>query len=142
LRKLVITPLAVATRRSAPMPSWMRAVIAIGSIVVICTLFSKVGLQPVGVGVLIAVIISGFGLGLLALNLIGPWLVAKVGTAKLKKAESPEQLLAARMILESPGGAWRQVSGVAMAAFVAVIGGSGAAMFGFSENDVAGSWEK
>lgn len=141
LRKLVITPLAVATRRSVPMPSWMRAVIAIGSIVVIYTLFSKVGLLPVGLGVLITIVISGFGVGLLALNLIGPWLVAKVGTAKLKKAESPEQLLAARMILESPGGAWRQVSGVAMAAFVAVIGGSGAAMFAFSENDVAGSWE-
>lgn len=141
LRKVVITPLAVATRRSAPMPSWMRAVIAIGSIVVICTVFSKIGLLPVGMGVLIAIIISGFGVGLLALNLIGPWLVAKVGTAKLKKAESPEQLLAARMILESPGGAWRQVSGVAMAAFVAVIGGSGAAMFGFSENELASSWE-
>lgn len=141
LRKLVITPLAVATRRTAPMPSWIRAVIGIGSIVVLCTLFDKIGLLPVGMGVLLTIIISGFGLGLLALNLIGPWLVAKVGKAKLNKATTPEELLAARMILESPGAAWRQVSGVAMAAFVAVIGGAGAAMFEFSDTQSTGTWE-
>ncbi|PQZ96895.1 permease [Arthrobacter sp. MYb224] len=141
LRKLVITPLAVATRRVAPVPSWLRAVITVGSIVVLYSLFTNVGLLPVDLGVLIAIIIGGFALGLLALNLIGPWLVAKVGKSKLNKANNAEQLLAARMILESPVAAWRQVSGVAMASFVAVIGGTGAAMFGFGEAQATGTWE-
>lgn len=141
LRKLVITPLAVATRRSTPTPSWIRAAVAVGSIALLCTLFSQIGLLPLAMGVMITIIIAGFAVGLLALNLIGPWLVAKVGKRKLAKATGPEQLLAARMILESPGAAWRQVSGVAMAAFVAVIGGSGAAMFGFSQGNDTGTWE-
>ncbi|WP_138925814.1 hypothetical protein [Glutamicibacter creatinolyticus] len=66
--------------------------------------------------------------GLGVMNLVGPWLVAMVGRAKLRKAQDGAQLLAARMILESPQQAWRQVSGVAMAAFIAVVGGTGAAM--------------
>jgi len=128
LRKLMITPLAVATRRSVPVPSWIRALITVGGILVLSLIFSSVGQVAQSIAMMLAVIIGGFGFGLLVLNLVGPYLVSKVGASKLKKAESPQQLLAARMILENPAASWRQVSGVAMASFVAVVGGSGAAL--------------
>lgn len=141
LRKLVITPLAVATRRTVPVPSWKRALITVGSIGVLYLVFSNLGSVAQEMAVLIVVIVAGLGFGLLVLNLVGPYLVSKVGASKLKKASSPQQLLAARMILESPAESWRQVSGVAMASFVAVVGGSGAAMMKLTESEVVeSSW--
>jgi len=45
------------------------------------------------------------------------------------------------MILESPVESWRQVSGVAMASFVAVVGGSGAAMMSMTDDGLSrGTW--
>ncbi|WP_345470657.1 permease [Glutamicibacter ectropisis] len=128
LRKLMITPLAVATRRSVPVPSWIRAAITVGGILVLSLLFTNLSQVAQSIAVVLIVILGGFGLGMLILNLVGPYLVSKVAQSKLKKAQTPQQLLAARMILENPAESWRQVSGVAMASFVAVIGGSGAAM--------------
>jgi len=141
LRKLVISPLAVATRRTVPVPSWVRALITVGSIIVLCLLFLNLGKVTESLAAIIVVILGGFGLGLLALNLVGTYLVSKVGQSKLKKAQTPQQLLAARMILENPTVSWRQVSGVAMASFVAVVGGSGAAMMQQSATDeINHSW--
>lgn len=141
LRKLMITPLAVATRRSVPVPSWLRAVITVGGILLLCLVFSNLGTVAQDLATILAVIIIGFGFGLLVLNLVGPYLVSKVGQNKLKKAETPQQLLAARMILENPAESWRQVSGVAMASFVAVVGGSGAAMMkGAPAQESSNNW--
>lgn len=136
LRKLVISPLSVATRRTVPVPSWVRALISVGSIIVLCLVFLNLGKVTESIAVIIVVILAGFGFGLLVLNLVGPYLVSKVGKRKLKTAKTPQQLLAARMILESPAESWRQVSGVAMASFVAVVGGSGAALMQQSATDV------
>ena len=140
LRKLVITPLAVATRQTVPVPSWIRAAISIGSIVVLYTILNNLGAVAQDLATMVAVIVGGFAFGLLILNLIGPWLVAKVGKSKLAKAEKPEELLAARMILENPAESWRQVSGVAMASFVAVVGGSGAALMSMGGADAEPGW--
>lgn len=136
LRKLVISPLSVATRRTVPVPSWVRALISVGKIIVLCLVFLNLGKVTESIAVIIVVILAGFGFGLLVLNLVGPYLVSKVGKRKLKTAKTPQQLLAARMILESPAESWRQVSGVAMASFVAVVGGSGAALMQQSATDV------
>lgn len=141
LRKLVITPLAVATRRTVPVPHWKRALMTVGGIAVLYLLFSNLGTVAKDIATVITVIVAGLGLGLLVLNLVGPYLVSKVGQSKLKKANAGQQLLAARMILEDPAGSWRQVSGVAMASFVAVVGGSGAALMKHSEAEVVeASW--
>lgn len=140
LRKLVITPLAVATRQTVPVPSWIRAAISIGSIVVLYAILNNLGAVAQDLATMIVVIVGGFAFGLLILNLIGPWLVAKVGKSKLAKAEKPEELLAARMILENPAESWRQVSGVAMASFVAVVGGSGAALMGMGSSEAEPGW--
>ncbi|MGO2808777.1 MAG: FtsX-like permease family protein [Glutamicibacter arilaitensis] len=141
LRKLVITPLAVASRRQVPTPGWLRAVIAVGGIVVLGLVFAKMGQFLQSIAAIIAVVVGGFGFGLLIMNLIGPFLVSKVGKRKLRKANTPQELLSARMILESPAESWRQVSGVAMASFVAVVGGSGAAMMSTTDDGLSrGTW--
>jgi hypothetical protein len=59
-----------------------------------------------------------------------------IGRGSAKRASTPERLLAARSILESPKAAWRQVSGVAMTSFVAVVAGTGVALM-----DAAGGAE-
>lgn len=141
LRKLVITPLAVASRRQVPTPGWLRAVIAVGGIVVLGLVFANMGQFLQSIAAIIAVVVGGFGFGLLIMNLIGPFLVSKVGKRKLRKANTPQELLSARMILESPAESWRQVSGVAMASFVAVVGGSGAAMMSMTDDGLSrGTW--
>ena len=142
LRKLVITPLAVRKRSTVPSPSWLRALVTVAGIAGLYALFTNLGLVTGDLAVMIVVLVGGMGLGLGIMNLVGPWLVAVVGREKLRKAASPAQLLGARMILESPQAAWRQVSGVAMASFVAVVGGSGAALMQFSQDDThLSSWE-
>ncbi|MDN6202295.1 MAG: permease, partial [Micrococcaceae bacterium] len=77
---------------------------------------------------MIAVLIGAFAAVLAVLNIVGPWAVRLLAGHSLTRAQTPERLLAARMILESPAAAWRQVSAVAMTSFVAVLGGSGAAL--------------
>ncbi|WP_418907356.1 FtsX-like permease family protein [Glutamicibacter endophyticus] len=141
LRKLVISPLAVRQRVNVPRPSWVRAAIAVGGVGLIYMVFANLGAFAQSLATITLVLLFGLGIGLLVLNLIGPWLIAVIGRRKLAKAERPEQLLAARMILESPKALWRQVAPLAMAAFVAVVGGSGAALMSQSAVDPTGGWE-
>lgn len=127
MRKIIVSPLGVRNRVQTPKPRWIRALIVVGLILLISQAFSMMAMFE-DLAVVIAVLLGGFALGLGALNLVGPWAVGLIGKAKLRKAETPEKLLAARMILENPAQAWRQVSGIAMTCFVAVVGGSGAAL--------------
>ncbi|MFL4475491.1 permease [Paeniglutamicibacter sp. MACA_103] len=127
LRRIIVSPLGVRNRTTTPKPRWIRAVVVAALILAVSLAFSM--LSAFGsMAVILAVLLGGFAVGLGALNLVGPWAVKVIGNAKLKKAEAPAALLAARMILENPSQAWRQVSGIAMTGFVAVIGGSGAAL--------------
>lgn len=127
LRRVVISPLGVRTRTTPPTPHGVRAVIAIA---VVAAGFVAGRIVP-GIGGAIAMItglVAIFGAGLLVLNLIGPW-VLKVGArVQLRGAKTPSRLLAARIVLDDPKGAWRQVSGVAMASFMAVFAGTGVAL--------------
>lgn len=136
LRRIIVSPLGVRNRTATPKPRWIRALIVAVLILVIYQAFSMMAAFE-SIAIMLAVLLGGFALGLGALNLVGPWAVGLIGKAKLKKAEKPEQLLAARMILENPAQAWRQVSGVAMTCFVAVVGGSGAALMKVSVGESA-----
>ncbi|XBH22820.1 FtsX-like permease family protein [Jonesiaceae bacterium BS-20] len=127
LKRIIVSPLGVRNRVTVPRPKWIRVVVVAAIILMIYASFSMLG-QFKSVAVMMAVLLGGIGLGLGALNLVGPWAVGLIGRSKLKRAETPDKLLAARMILESPTQAWRQVSGIAMTSFVAVVGGSGAAL--------------
>ncbi|MGL3805165.1 permease [Paeniglutamicibacter sp. R2-26] len=127
LRRIIVSPLGVRNRTQVPAPRWIRALVVGVLVLAIYQAFSMMAAFQ-SLAIMVAVLLGGFALGLGALNLVGPWAVGLIGKAKLKRAERPEQLLAARMVLENPAQAWRQVSGVAMTCFVAVVGGSGAAL--------------
>jgi hypothetical protein len=47
---------------------------------------------------------------------------------RLRRASRAHQLLSARSVLDSPKAAWRQVSGIAMAGFIAVFAGTAVAL--------------
>lgn len=130
LRRVVISPLGVALRQNAPKLAWVQAILAVGGVVAAAVVINAIsGFGSVG-GIIMVIGALGFafGIALLALDLIGSWVLGLFGRSKAKRAQRPADLLAARQVLESPRAAWRQVSGVAMASFVAVFAGSGVAL--------------
>lgn len=141
LRRVVISPLGVALKQHAPKLPWVQALFAVAGIVLASAIISAVnGLGAAGgFTAIIAGLGIAFGVALLALDLIGSWLIGVFGRGKAKRAQTPADLLAARQILESPRGAWRQVSGVAMASFVAVFAGSGVALLSAVEEPGSGA---
>ena len=127
LRRVVISPLGVRTRTDVPRVHWIRAVLAV---LVIFVAFIVVQVFPgtAGIVITIAVLACIFAAALAVLNLIGPWALKVHARAGLRRAENSSRLLAARFILDSPKAAWRQVSGIAMASFMAVFAGTGVAL--------------
>lgn len=127
LRKVVVTPLGVRTRQTADGAHWVRGLIA--AVVVVLGVVAMGLLSSFGAFIVIIAVMGGcFGLALLALNLMGPWILRLRASSQLKRAKRPEQLLAARTVLESPKESWRQVGGVAMTSFVGVFVGVGMAV--------------
>ena len=127
LRRVVISPLGVRTRTTPRTPHWVRAVVAVAAI---AAGFIAGNVVP-GIGGTIA-IITGlaaiFAVGLLVLNLVGPWVLTVGARMQLRRAKTPARLLAACIVLDDAKGAWRQVSGVAMSSFMAVFAGTGVAL--------------
>ncbi|GAA2927191.1 FtsX-like permease family protein [Microbacterium luteolum] len=127
LRRVVISPLGVRTRSSVSSVHWIRAVIAAGAVAiafVLIKVFPSVGSLVATIAVLAGV----FGAVLAVLNIVGPWVLKVSASRQLRRAEQPERLLAARIVLDSPKTAWRQVGGIAMASFMAVFAGTGVAL--------------
>ncbi|WP_342024251.1 FtsX-like permease family protein [Arthrobacter citreus] len=124
LRKVIISPLGVRTRALAQKVHWSRAGIAV-AILGICVL----ALMIPGAGAVLAlmIIFGVFAAGLAVLNLVGPWLVSVSARRRLRRATTPQALMAARIVLDAPKAAWRQVSALSMVCFTAVIAGAGAA---------------
>lgn len=123
LRQVMISPLGVRMRTAAPRMHWLRLLIALvvvaGGVLVLqltSASWGAVGITAALVLVLIAV--------MAVLNVLGPYLVGKIARRQLARSQDGASLIAARGVLESPQAAWRQVSGVALASFVAVPAGS------------------
>lgn len=139
LRRVVISPLGVRMRTTASRAHWIRAVIAAGTIAiafVLVKVFPSIG----GLVVTIVVLAGLFGAVLAVLNLVGPWVLKVAANRQLRRAEQPDRLLAARIVLESPQAAWRQVGGIAMASFMAVFAGTGVALLNvMSSSDASAS---
>lgn len=117
LQRVSISPLGVAARTTRPRLSVFRlsvlALASIGGVVAFNVLGSVAGM----IGVVIA---AGFvALGLAALNLIGPFVLQVVGRITAALARRSETLLAGRRLAADPKAAWRGVSGVGLAAFIA-----------------------
>ncbi|WP_406312969.1 ABC transporter permease [Streptosporangium sp. NBC_01639] len=110
LRRVVVSPLGVARRETPPAMRFVRVVALLAILAVVPSL---------GVGAGAGMIAVVLGLAFLAVNLVGPWVVALIGRITARTARRPARLLAGRRLMDDPRAAWRTVSGVAMTGFVA-----------------------
>ncbi|MFL0411799.1 permease [Microbacterium paludicola] len=134
LRQVVLSPLGVRARTDAPKLHWLRVLIAV---VVIAAGFVALNVPALAPGAAFAFVIAAvFGAGMAVLNLLGPWAIGVFAKIQARRATTAARLVAARTVLESPKAAWRQVGGVAMTSFVAVIAGAGTAMVADAQDAV------
>lgn len=127
LRRVVVSPLGVRLRATASPVHWFRVVLGLSVLAlvfVLVTVFPSIA----GLAVTITVLALLFAAALAVLNVIGPWVLKVTAARQLRRSESADRLLAARMVSDSPTAAWRQVSGIAMASFMAVFAGTGVAL--------------
>jgi hypothetical protein len=89
------------------------AVLAMGSFMVVTAMASAFG------AAVVALAITTLGLGFLALNALGPWVLGMVGRLQARRARTPAQLLAARRLADDPRATWRIVGGLGLAGFAA-----------------------
>jgi hypothetical protein len=129
LRQVVISPLGVRTRQEAPRLHWVRVVVGVGVVALAFGVMAVLRVAPTTM-VILGMLAFAFGASLAVLNLVGPWVIRLVASGQARRAKTPARLLAARTVLESPKGAWRQVGGVAMTSFMAVFAGTGVAVLG------------
>lgn len=137
LRRVQLTPLGVRRRTDAPPRRTAALVAGAIALVTIVTLVSGMSSLGEALGPLLGMVIL-FGLfagALLVVNLIGTPLIAARGRAMARKATTAARLIAGRELAAHADVAWRRVSGIAMIAFIAVIGGSGASMVAFLGDD-------
>ena len=129
LRGVVVSPLGVRTRQSAPRSHWVR--VAAGVAILVAVVFCVANPSMLGGAVTVIVILAAaFVAANAMLGLVGPFVIRRFAASGLRRASTPQRLIAARSVLESPKAAWRQVSGVAMTSFIAVFAGTALAMIG------------
>ena len=69
--------------------------------------------------VVYAIIFGVFFLGFAMVNVVGTWVVAMRARSRAKHPKDAATMIAMRRILDNPKRAWRNVSGVALAVFIA-----------------------
>lgn len=123
LRQVEISPLGVRTRQAAPRLHWLRMVV--GGVAIVGAIVVAQNMSLLAQDVATAILYIGLALAvpLLALNLIGPWVLGLIARWDARRARTPAALIAARTVLDSPKAVWRQVGGLSMISFVAVIMG-------------------
>jgi hypothetical protein len=135
LRAVVVRPLGVRTRQRAGTAHWVRALIGLGILAVGVAAIQALGVfgELGGIVAVIAVLAGVFAAVLLAVDAVGPWVLRVRARRQARTSRTVPRLLAARMILEDPKAAWRQVSGIAMTSFVGVFGAVGLAMASYTD---------
>lgn len=123
LRMVVVSPLGVRTRSAAPRMRWVRLLIGGGVIVLALLLLQSVSGSWGATGIAAAYAVALVAV-MSVLGVVGPYLTARFAGLRAKRASTASALIAARVVLESPTTAWRQVSGVALASFLVVPAGS------------------
>ncbi|MCC3765946.1 hypothetical protein K3N28_23070 [Glycomyces sp. TRM65418] len=129
LRSVVISPLGVARRVK---PKGLKAIRVVVFAVLAAAFMITTNLVN-GDMIVVAVLIGLFAGTLAAVNLVGPWIVQRLGRILARTARGPARLLAARRLADDPKAAWRAVAGVAIAGFVA----GSVAMFPMLQTDTA-----
>ncbi|MEE0654472.1 FtsX-like permease family protein [uncultured Bifidobacterium sp.] len=120
LRRVAITPLGVSARQSSSMPSGWRAVIfvvvLIGGFMMLNSLQMFANADVIVVYAIVFGIIGGC---FMLLNLIGSWVVSTVAKTRVRHPKNAAVMIGMRRILDNPKRAWRNVSGIALAVFIA-----------------------
>ncbi|KIC59159.1 FtsX-like permease family protein [Microbacterium hominis] len=137
LRRVQLTPLGVARRTDPPRRRTTALVFGVLATVAVVTAVSNISAiaQVWGAAVGLVVLMGLFGVALLIVNVVGTPLVAARGRSLARTTSSAARLIAGRELSAHAASAWRRVSGIAMIAFIAVVGGSGASLVALAGDD-------
>ena len=117
LRRVQISPLGV-NRRSASRPPRIVRIIPLLAGIAVLVYFDAHG-KPGSNGGQLLELLVGFVLLVVGLVLAGPWLTTAGSRLMVKRASRPATLLAGRRLLDNPKAAFRFISGLVIALFVA-----------------------
>jgi hypothetical protein len=117
LRRVQTSPLAVNRRASSPPPGIVRTIPLLAGIALLAY-FDAAG-KPGAIGGQLLELLVGFVLLVVGLVLAGPWLTTAGSRLMVKRAGRPATLLAGRRLLDNPKAAFRFISGLVIALFVA-----------------------
>ncbi|GGN00790.1 ABC transporter permease [Streptomyces fuscichromogenes] len=113
LRQVAASPLGVAQQADPRRTRAVRLVLFVGVLLYIWMSTGDGG--QLKTRQLLALLALFYG----AFWLFGPWVVDRLGRVVGRRAKRPATLLAARRLSDDPRGAWRTVSGLVLAGFVA-----------------------
>jgi hypothetical protein len=122
LRRVAITPLGVTSRAATALPSAWRAALFVVVLLAAVIIFSNPSMiQGFGETVIYGVVIGFILLCFALVNLVGSWVVTARAKARARRPKNAATMIAMRRILDNPKRAWRNVSGIALAVFIAGI---------------------
>jgi hypothetical protein len=138
LRRVAITPLGVTSRASQPLPTAWRVVVFVGAIALAIGAFRTPQLAAhMGQSAMVVIVVGFIMLCFFLINLVGTWAISARAKSRLRRPRNAATMIAMRRILDNPKRAWRNVSGIALAVFIAGIT-SVCAMFSQAANASAG----
>ncbi len=112
LRRVATAPLGVA-QQSDPKSTRKRRLVLFVAIAGACAVAGSTGGLSRAAGLaLLVLFVASF-------NIVGPWVVDRLGRLAARFARRPALLLAGRRLSDDPRGAWRTVAGLVLAGFVA-----------------------
>ena len=117
LRRVQISPLGVNRRASSRPPRIVRIIPLLAGIAVLAY-FDAAG-KPGSNGGQLLELLVGFVLLVVGLVLAGPWFTTAGSRLMVKRASRPATLIAGRRLLDNPKAAFRFISGLVIALFVA-----------------------
>jgi hypothetical protein len=122
LHRVSITPLGVASRASQPLPAVWRAVVFAGVLVLAIGVFRMPQLAAyMGQSAMMVIVMGLIALCFFLVNLVGTWAIVSRAKRRLRRPRNAATMIAMRRILDNPKRAWRNVSGIALAVFIAGI---------------------
>ncbi|MGP0032939.1 MAG: FtsX-like permease family protein, partial [Acidimicrobiales bacterium] len=117
LRRVQISPLGV-TRRVRTRPPGIARIVPLLAGIAFLAYFDAAG-KPGAIGSQLVELLVGFVLLIVGLVLAGPWFTTAGSRIMAKRASGPATLIASRHLLDNPKAAFRFVSGLVIALFVA-----------------------
>ena len=117
LRRVQISPLGV-TRRVRRRPPGIARIVPLLAGIALLAYFDAAG-KPGAIGSQLLELLVGFALLIVGLVLAGPWFTTAGSRIMATRASRPATLIAGRHLLDNPKAAFRFVSGLVIALFVA-----------------------